>query len=101
MIGQPEVVQATVDLTLGPSDRLFALPASGTQSLLFRFGEATFGGRLASAGDEDFKPGGTYISATLHLWGSDTAMIAEGAQFVVWYDGDVGQGVVTSMLAHA
>jgi hypothetical protein len=90
-------LEAIVDLTLEPSDRPFALPASGSQSLLFRFGDTTFGGTLTSSGDEDFKPGGTYLGATLSLWHGDDSTIAPGATFVVWYDGDIGQGVVTPM----
>lgn len=94
-------MEAIVDLTLEPSDRRFVLPASGTRSLLFRFGDMAFGGTLTSTGDEDFKPGGTYVGATLGFWHGDDSTIAVGARFVVWYDGDVGQGVVTSMPRHA
>jgi hypothetical protein len=94
-------MQTIVDLSFDPSDRPFALPASGTQSLLFRFGDDTFGGVLTSATNEDFKPGSQHNGAALALWNADAAPVAIGVTFVVWYDGDVGRGVVTSISGSA
>ena len=42
-----------------------------------------------------------HVGATLDLWHADAATVATGSKFVVWYDGDVGQGVVTSMRMHS
>lgn len=56
-----------------------------------------FGGTLTSGGDEDFKPGGTYLGAALSFWHDDNATIAAGSKFVISYGVDVGQGVVTSI----
>lgn len=93
---QSALVQVTVDLSLTPSERQFVLPASGTRSLLFRFGEDTFGGVLTDASNRDFQPGGNHAGASLDVWAADTSAIVVGTEFVIWYDGDIGRGVVTA-----
>jgi hypothetical protein len=68
-------------------ERALGLPRS-TQSLLFRFGEVAYGGLLVA--DGDLRPE-CPIHCTLELWEMTPR---SGDQFVVWYDGDVGEGRV-------
>ena len=77
------------------------MPGSGTRSLLFRFGEVTYGGELISASDDDFEPGSDHRNATLDLWEADSATVVVGAEFVVYYGGDVGHGIVRTVPTHA
>ena len=94
-------VQCVVDRGSHVPGLRFALPASGTRSLLFRFGDVTFGGVLTSVSGEEFKQGVEPIAATLELWHLESAQIGVGAEFVVLYGGDVGHGVVTPIVIHS
>ena len=93
-------MRATVHMILWPSTREFRLPASGTRSMLFRFGSTDPIGAVAvSRQGDDFVPGGTYPEVELEFWWDGAPRIVEqGTGFTVWYGSDVGEGEVTGIL---
>lgn len=50
----------------------------------------------------DFLPGGVYPSVVLEFWNREpetwSSVVRPGADFVVWYGGDVGAGKVRRLL---
>jgi hypothetical protein len=77
-------------------------------SLLYRFhsdaeDDVLLGANAADPDGDDFTPGGTYSGVTLQFWAVEagdetTAWLQPGAEFTVWYGGDIGSGVVTGVL---
>lgn len=97
--GHHEHVRVAAVVTLWKSERAFNLPGTGTRSMLFRFGEdRLFGAVATSLAGAAFAPG-TEHEADLEIWaeGAD-GVVVEGAEFVVWYGGDVGTGKVAAIL---
>jgi hypothetical protein len=92
-------VNAVAELELWDSTRAFRLPGADTPSMLFRFEDAEgrpLLGVRASTGSGDFEPGARFESVRLWFWADEAArsVVVPGARFVVWYGGDVGEGVI-------
>ncbi len=68
--------------------------------MLYRFvaddgTELLFGGEAIDADSSDFVPGGSHAGVRLTLWIDLPEHVPpKGAPFVVWYGGDIGDGVV-------
>ena len=65
-----------------------------------RFGAADLlGAMAATAHQRDLVPGSTHPEVSLDFWAADASDIVHaGDHFVVWYGGDVGDGVVSDGL---
>jgi hypothetical protein len=96
------VKSARATLLLDQDDsRHFRLPASGTPSLIFVFREdRQLGARAYSETRDDFAPGTSQENVRLDFWADDdwTDVVVTGAEFVVWYGGDVGRGTITHVM---
>lgn len=82
-------------------DRHFALPADGTNSLLYVFGaDRKLGARAYSPTGTAFAPGAAQDDVRLDFWAADewTDVVQPGAAFVIWYGGDVGHGTITEVI---
>jgi hypothetical protein len=96
-------VEITAKVILWDSDRHFRLPGTGTRSMLVRFGDGasavSFGTWAVDDNGEAFSPGTAHDVVRLSIWSDPEArrVVAEGAEFVVWYGADVGRGSVTSI----
>ena len=70
--------------------------------MLFRLddveGQPLFGGVPSASDGRDFEPGESFAGVRLWFWMDTEALAAiePGARFVVWYGGDIGDGVVRS-----
>jgi len=70
--------------------------------MLFRFdnieGQPLFGAVATASDSRDFEPGQSFADVRLWFWvdAEARAAIEPGARFVVWYGGDIGEGVVRS-----
>lgn len=86
MTTQVEVVLCMLPTEAGG---LVKTQASGTQSLIFRFGwsadELSFGGFLDLEGNSDVAPGLGPVSAVLTLWADEAQSIHVGDAFTVRY----------------
>lgn len=81
--------------------RHFRLPADGTPSLVFVFRQdRQLGARAYSETGEDFVPGTSQENVRLEFWADEdwTDVVATGAEFVIWYGGDVGRGAITHVM---
>jgi hypothetical protein len=67
--------------------------------MLFRFGDGRLFGAVATSTEGGPFAPGTVHEAELQIWADEAdEVVAEGAEFVVWYGGDVGTGTVTAVL---
>jgi hypothetical protein len=95
-------VDIVADLQLWALDRRYRLPGTGSRSMLFRFddieGQPMFGAVATASDGRDFEPGRTFAGVHLWLWGDVEAhlTVEPGTRFVVWYGGDIGEGIVRS-----
>lgn len=88
--------RATLELDADDT-RHYRLPADGTPSLLYVFGaDKQLGARAYSADGQEFRPGTRHTDVRLDFWADEpwTDVVQPGAEFVVWYGGDVGRGVI-------
>jgi hypothetical protein len=96
------VKSARATLILDQDDsRRFHLPADGTPSLIFVFREdRQLGARAYSQTGDDFAPGTSQENVRLDFWAHDdwTDVVVPGAEFVVWYGGDVGRETITHVM---
>ncbi len=94
-------MEYVVDLELWPSDRQFRLPESGSRSLLYRFdgGEMLIGAHAATADGSDLAPGTSHQGVVLAPWAEipEVYEVTADARLIVWYGGDVGEGIVTTV----
>ena len=105
------MLTASVRFKLDASQqRSFSLPGvpPGSPSLMYRFdyeGAPFLVGALAEEPTgERFEPGRSYAGVILRFWSYIAelpAVVVAGAPFVVWYGGDVGRGVVDSVVPDA
>ena len=96
-LGSPLTVTARMKLDTAERHR-FRLPGAdpGTRSLLFRFGETTYGAYACTSDGCEFTPGSSHDLVFLTFWAGDEArkVVKPDASFAVWYNGDVGHGEV-------
>jgi len=94
-------VEYVVDLVLWPSDRRFRCPGSGCRSFLYRFetAESMLGAHAVTADGHDLAPGTEHQGAVLAPWAEIAQVfeVAVGDRFIIWYGGDVGEGIVTAV----
>jgi hypothetical protein len=96
------LVDIVVDLQLWAMDRRYRLPGTGSRSMLFRFdeieGQPMFGAVATASDGRDFEPGRSFAGVHLWLWGDVEAhlTVEPGTRLVVWYGGDIGEGIVRS-----
>lgn len=90
--------RATLDLNADDT-RHYRLPHDGTPSLLYVFDGQQLGARAYSASGQDFAPGTSQQDVRLEFWADEpwTNVVVPGAEFVIWYGGDVGRGRIESV----
>jgi hypothetical protein len=97
-----QAVKALANFVLWESERRFSLPAEETPSMLFRFGGSEgvlIGARATDPAGVRFAPGTEHIEVCLEFWADEAAkkIVAVGADFGVWYGGDIGSGRITAL----
>jgi hypothetical protein len=95
-------VDIVVDLQLWAMDRRYRLPGTGSRSMLFRFdeieGQPMFGAAATASDGRDFRAW-TELRPRPSLAPGDVEAhptVEPGTRFVVWYGGDIGEGIVRS-----
>jgi hypothetical protein len=93
-------VTAIARLDLDPlDDRHYALPGTGSPSLIYVFSpDEQIGARARNADGRDLIPGSSHASLRLDFWAPVAEEIVRvGRHFDVWYGGTVGRGVIESI----
>jgi hypothetical protein len=70
--------------------------------MLFRFGGSEgvlIGARATDPTGVQFAPGSEHADVSLEFWADEAAkkLVAVGADFDIWYGGDVGSGRITAL----
>ena len=82
-------------------DRHYKTPADRTVSFIYDFGvETKLGAKISSASGRDFEQGTSQTSVRMEFWADDpwTDVVVQGATFTIWYGGDIGHGVIETLL---
>lgn len=81
--------------------RHYNFPSNGTPSMIFVFSqERQLGAWAYDDADAPFAPGTSHANVRLDFWADDewTDVVQPGAEFVIWYGGDIGRGTIEAVL---
>lgn len=69
--------------------------------MIFVFGQdRQLGARAYDESGDDFAPGTSHSNVRLDFWAEDewTDVVQVGAEFVIWYGGDIGRGTIDAVI---